>query len=144
MLYFDTSYLVRLYIKDHGADVVRKLAATSRIASSFHGELETIAALHRAYREEPLTRIAYFELLDQFHDDSQAGSFHWLPAGKELVPKLEAGLSETPPPSSFSAPRMPFTSPAPAKMAFTEIYSHDARMLAAAPAFGLKAKNVIK
>ena len=143
MVYFDTSYLVRLYINDHGADAVRKLAAASEVASSFHGEIETIAAIHRVYREEPLTRTAYFELLDQFHDDSHAGSFHWLSAGRELVPKLEAVYRNAS--SKFFLRAADALHLACAREnGFTEIYSNDARMLAAAPAFGLKARNVIK
>jgi predicted nucleic acid-binding protein len=143
VLYFDTSYLVRLYLKDQHADAVRKLAATSKIACSFHGEIETIAAFHRAYREKPLPHADYLFLLDQFRIENLAGSCTWLPAGKEVTPKLEEVYRHAS--SNF------FLRAADAlhlicarENGFTEIYSHDSRMLAAAPAFGLKARNVIK
>jgi predicted nucleic acid-binding protein len=143
MVYFDTSYLVRLYIKDPGAEAVRKLAATTKIACSFHGEIETIAALHRAYREAPLTRAAYIELLDQFHDDSEAGSFTWLVTDKDLRPKLEEVYRNAS--SKFFLRAADALHLACARQnGFKEVYSHDKRMLAAAPAFGLTARNVIK
>jgi predicted nucleic acid-binding protein len=88
MVYFDTSYLVRIYIDDEGFDLVRSLLDTSPIASSFHGEIETIAAFHRVYREKRITRNHYLQLRNQFQDDSQAGAYAWLSAVRELVPKL--------------------------------------------------------
>jgi predicted nucleic acid-binding protein len=143
VLYFDTSYLVRLYLEDEGFDLIRSLAETTAIACSFHGEIETIAAFHRAYREKRLNHAKYSYLLDQFQDDNKDGAFNWLPVGREVIPKLEKVYRNAS--STF------FLRAADAlhlicarENGFTEIYSHDARMLAAASAFGLKAKNIIK
>lgn len=82
MVYFDTSYLVRLYIEDVGFDIVRSLAEPAPIASSFHGEIGTIAALHRVYRDNRISRGDYLKILDQFHDDSKAGLTIGLRPGK--------------------------------------------------------------
>lgn len=48
--YFDTSYLVRLYLRDHGFERVRELTApATAIASAWHAQAEIVAAaLHLA------------------------------------------------------------------------------------------------
>ena len=143
MLYFDTSYLVRIYIDDEGYNQVRSLADTAPVASSFHGEIETIAALHRLYRDKRLPHADYLNFLDQFQADSKAGSFKWLTAGRELVPKLETVYRHASAKFFLRAADALHLACA-RENGFTEIYSNDAHMLAAAPAFGLKARNVIK
>jgi len=143
MVYFDTSYLVRIYIDDEGFDLVRSLLDTYPIASSFHGEIETIAAFHRVYREKRITHAHYLQLLSQFREDSQAGSYAWLSASRELVPKLEEVYRNASAKFFLRAGDALHLACA-RENGFTEIYSNDARMLAAAPAFGLKGKNVIK
>jgi len=119
------------------------LAATADIACSFHGAVESIAAFHRATREKRLTHSEYLAVLDQFQDDDQAGAFTWLPAGKELVPKLEK-IYRKAPSNLFLRSADALHLMCACENGFTEIYSHDVRMLEAAPVFGLKGRNLVK
>jgi predicted nucleic acid-binding protein len=47
MIYFDASYLVRLYYEDLGFQVIRDLAATETVVCAQHGQAEVIKAFHR-------------------------------------------------------------------------------------------------
>jgi predicted nucleic acid-binding protein len=142
VVYFDTSYLVRLYLQDQGAEAVRTLAAKSDIACCLHGRIECIAAFHRACRERGLAHSDYLTLLDQFDDDDNAGGFSWLPFELALTARAEKVYR--------AASSRLFLRAADAlhlacaiENGFREIYSHDRRMLSAAPYFGLKGKNII-
>jgi predicted nucleic acid-binding protein len=142
VVYFDTSYLVRLYLLDQGAEAVRALAAESDIACCLHGRIECIAALHRACRERGLTRADYIILLDQFNEDDRAGGFSWLPLGLGLTFRAEK-VYRAAPPRLFLRAADALHLACAVENAFKEIYSHDQRLLSAAPHFGLKGKNII-
>jgi predicted nucleic acid-binding protein len=120
-----------------------KATLPTAVACSFHGEIETIAAFHRAYREKRVNHARYLRLLNQFRAESKNGAFCWLPLNKEIVPKVEE-VYRNASPNFFLRAADALHLICARENGFTEIYSHDARMLATAPAFGLKARNVIK
>ena len=69
MIYFDVSYIVRLYFEDPGWEKVRDLAAQAPLACSLHGRAEAAGAMHRKLREGVLTPLQYRHLLKQFAVD---------------------------------------------------------------------------
>jgi predicted nucleic acid-binding protein len=143
LLYFDTSYLVRLYLDDPGFNEVRDLAAPSRgIAAAWHARAEVVAALHRAYRERRMDQEAYLCVLDQFLSDSDAAVFRWLVLTEQCQLKVERVFREASTPLFLRAADALHLACA-AENGFDEVYSSDRHFLAAAPLFGLRGVNVI-
>jgi predicted nucleic acid-binding protein len=97
-LYFDTSYLVRLYLEDNSFEAVRKLAASApALASAWHGQAETIAALHRAYREGRFTVERYLIVLNQFKEERCSSHFLWCALTDKVQARLEKAFQSAPP-----------------------------------------------
>lgn len=142
-LCFDTSYLARLYLRDHGFSFVRELAgAAPAIVCAWHGRAETVAALHRAFRERRLEYDSYQVAFDQFLRDSTDGVFRWLPLTNAVQQRVEQFYRKASP-SVFLRAADALHLACAAEHGFTEIYSNDQRFLAAAPHFGLRGIDVI-
>lgn len=143
MIFFDTSYLVRLYLDDHGFTEVRALAARHPVAAAIHGRSETVAALHRAFRERRQPEALFRELVRQFQSDCAEGGFTWLPLSSEVFERVERAY--------FDAPATVFLRAADAlhlacarQQGFAEVFSHDRHLLDAAALFELKGVNIIE
>lgn len=141
MLYFDTSYLVRLYTTDPGWAKVRALAATDTVACCLHGQAEVIAAFHRKFREAAVTRKELETLLTQFELDCRAGAFQWLPLSAAVLERLIGIYRRLPSTVALRAADAIHLACA-AENRFTEIHSNDIRLLAATVHFGLDGANI--
>ena len=142
MIYFDTSYLVRLYFDDPGFEPVRELAATDHVACAHHGQAETIAAFHRKLREGVIRPSHFQALLAQFAADNSAGAINWLPAGEKVLERITDVYADLPASVYLRAADALHLATA-ALHGYKVIYSNDAHLLTAAPQFGLKGKNLI-
>lgn len=142
MIYFDTSYLVRLYFEDPGWEKVRELAATDHLACAVHGHAEMIAAFHRKMREGAIKPVQYGALLGQLAADDELGAIQWLPVARDTMTKVAgvyAGLSA----GVFLRAADALHLATAAQHNFGTIFSNDGHLLAAAPHFGLRGANVM-
>jgi predicted nucleic acid-binding protein len=142
MLYFDSTYLVRLYYRDPGFQEVRELAATGTVACAVHGRSEVDAALHRKVREGSLTSGLYAIAMQEFDSEARAGAYHWIPLSAAVVERVHAAFA-TLPASVFLRAADALHLACAAERGFHEVYSNDQRLLAAAPHFGIRGVDVI-
>lgn len=142
MIYFDTSYLVRLYYQDPGAGRVRSLAATDHIACAALGQAEMMAAFHRKLREGTIKPAAHAALADQVEAHLKAGAFLWLPQTDEILARVRQAYRKLPP-TVFLRGADAIHLATAAEAGFRVVYSNDAHLLAAAMHFGIQGANVI-
>jgi predicted nucleic acid-binding protein len=142
VIYFDTSYLVRLYFEDLGFEQVRQLAATDHVCCAPHGQAETVAAFHRKFRERAILLKSYRALLAQFEADNQAEAIRWLPSGPDALAGIRQIYRDLPA-DVYLRGADALHLAAAAAHGLRVVYSNDTRFLAAAKYFGLKGANVI-
>lgn len=142
MIYFDTSYLVRLYYQDAGADAVRALAATDHVACAAHGQAEMMAAFHRKLREGAIRTAAYAALMGQVRAHIDAGAFQWLAQDGEIFLRIRHVYQKLPTAVFLRAADAIHLATA-AESEFRIVYSNDGHLLAAAKYFGIEGRNVI-
>ena len=142
MIYFDTSYLVRLYFRDPGWEEGRELAATDHLVCAIHGRAEMIAAFHRKLREGAIKPIQYAALLDQAAADDAEEAIRWVPLSPPTLTKVAAVYSALPA-STFLRAADALHLATAAEQGLTTIFSNDHHLLAAATHFGLSGRNVI-
>jgi len=142
VIYFDTSYLVRLYYQDPGAEAVRILAASDHVASAAYGQAEMMAAFHRKLREGAIRPAAYAALVGQVRAHIDAGAFRWLGQDQEIFLLIRQVYQRLPATVFLRAADAIHLATA-AEAGFRIVYSNDAHLLAAAKHFGMEGKDVI-
>ncbi|MFP5233317.1 MAG: type II toxin-antitoxin system VapC family toxin [Acidobacteriota bacterium] len=142
MIYFDTSYLVRLYYQDPGAEAVRALAASDHLACAAHGQAEMVAAFHRKLRDGAIRPASYAVLIGQVEAHIKAGAFRWIPQSEEILFRIRKAYEKLPASVFLRAADAVHLATA-AESGFREVYSNDLHLLSAAKHFGLVGKNVI-
>ncbi len=143
MLYFDTTYLFRVYSTEPGHDQVKALLRdTDKIAIAWHGRAEFASILLRKRREGADTPEQLASLRNQFQADCELGLIDFLPLSEAVMTRLEYVLESAPPETHIRAADALHLACA-AEHGFTEVYSNDRHFLTAAPLFGLRGVNVI-
>jgi predicted nucleic acid-binding protein len=141
--FFDTSYLVRLYLEDVGFEAVRERAAAGpSVAAAWHAQAEIAATLHHAFRERRMASDVFRAALDQFACDREAGLFRWLPLTPDVQRRLEKALRDASA-SVFIRGADALHLACAAEHGFRAVYSNDRHFLAAAGVFGIKGIDIV-
>jgi len=141
--YYDANYLFKLLANEAGSPEVRAHAThVSIICCSLHGRAEFASACHRKLRENAATPEQVRALLAQLGADADAGGLLWLPVNEAVIARVERIFSTAPAATYLRAADGLHLASA-AENGFTEIYSNDRHLLAAAPLFGLQGFNLI-
>ncbi len=142
-LYFDTTYLYRVYSTEPGHEAVKNLVSgIDRLAISRHGRAEFASILLRKRREGSDTPEHLEALNSQFQNDCQSGRIEILPLSEAVMQRIESTLRAAPSSTNLRAADALHLACA-AEHGFAEIYSNDRHFLVAAPLFGLEGFNVI-
>jgi predicted nucleic acid-binding protein len=143
MLYFDTTYLYRIYSTEPGHEAVKVLLTqTDQVVTAWHGRAEFASILLRKRRENSASPEQLSSLADQFQDDCRVALINFLPLSEAVMSRLETTLSSAPASTNLRAADALHLACA-AEHGFTEVYSNDRLFLAAAPLFGLRGVNLI-
>lgn len=143
MFYFDSAYIAKCYLREHGSDEVLDLAESPGQRSAVAlAMVEVHAVFHRHFREGRLDRSTFDAVARSFDDDTRSGLWHWLPVTANLLQRSAAAYR------ALSADLFLRSSDclhlvAAKESGHGEIHSNDRHLLAAAPAFGLRGVNVI-
>jgi predicted nucleic acid-binding protein len=142
-LYFDSSYLFRMYSQEPGHEAVKALLpGCDQIVSAWHARAEIASIVLRHRRERATPSPLLEELHQQFLDEHHAGHVVLLSLDEAGTLRLEDVLRKAPSDTYVRAVDAMHLACA-AEYGFKEVYSNDHHFLAAAPLFGMRGINVI-
>ena len=143
MIYFDSSYMLKCYLPEHGHDEVTQVwEQAETVVCCELGKSEFVAAVHRHLREGRIADVGLQAVLQAWHEDQAADLWNWFPLNEEVFSEVEELFSKLP--SSIflrSADAIHLT--CVRMLGLTEIYSNDRHLLSAATYLGLTPCNVI-
>lgn len=136
-LYFDTAYVAKCYLNESDGAGVRALArSASGLATSAWCRAELASVFHRHLREGGLKRSHVSLLIEMFDTDVGNGVWHLIPLSDDLLRAVASRIARLPRSVYIRGGDAVHLASADAA-GFTEIWTNDRHMLAAAPHFGL-------
>ncbi len=143
MTYFDTAFIAKCYLNEPHAERVRRTAEKAiDLVSSEIARVEMFAVVHRHLRERQITDAHAEAILARFEQDQKLQVWRWLPVTSEIVSRACARVRSLPPALFVrSSDAIHLTTAYDAGVG--EICTNDRHMLAAAPHFQLKGRNLV-
>lgn len=141
-LYFDTAYIAKCYLNEEGGEKVRRLArdAASRYSSAW-SIAEFSCVIQRRIREGFIDKNQGARIRSLFLEQLRNESWILLPVTETLLYRIEALTSALPAKVFLRAGDALHLATA-SEAGFTEIWTNDRHLLAAAPHFGLVGRSV--
>jgi predicted nucleic acid-binding protein len=141
-LYFDTAYLGKCYWNEPDGKAVREMARQADgLFSSAICIAEMACLAHRKVREGPATAADATTSRDLFLDDVRNGVITVMPVTERLLRRVET-LTRTLSPSCYLRACDALHLVTAVDLGFSEIWTNDRHLLAAAPHFGLAGRSV--
>jgi predicted nucleic acid-binding protein len=140
--YLDAGYVAKFYVDEPDSPWVRDLAESlGDVHCAALGRAEVAAALHRKFREGAFGEAAFREIIRQFEDDCSRGLWIWIPVTASMLAATVAVIRQLPK-SVFLRAADAIHLACARESGFTEVYTGDRQMAAAAPHFRVKAVAV--
>ena len=141
-LYFDTAYVAKCYLNEPDGKSVRQLAMqATELSSSAWSVAELACVFHRHVREGAVTRRQATRMRKLFREHVERGTWNLLPVSEGLLLQVET-LTASLPASIYLRGGDAVHLVTAQRAGFTEIWSNDKHLLAAAPRFGLRGRSV--
>jgi predicted nucleic acid-binding protein len=143
MIYFDSNYILKCYLAETQAHLVRAVAAQPTVkCCSVWGRVEVATAFHRKLREGSLTSMELKKVWAHFEADEASGVWKWLPFDQAVQHSVAQTCLRLDAKTFLRAGDAVHLATA-ALHGLKDIYSHDKHLLLAAPEFGLTGKDVL-
>ena len=141
-IYLDSAYIAKCYLNEPDSNAVLDLIESAEIVCSSEWCLAEMATiLHRQVRERVLSRERAQELQRMFLGHVEEGAWALLAVSRELLEDILGGIRQLPGDVFLRAGDALHLVTA-RRFDFTEIWTNDRRLLAAATHFGLIGKSV--
>jgi len=142
MIYLDSSYIVKCYLREVGTPEVMTLVQRSAgCSSAMHARAEAWSGIHRRIRDKSISFSAARDVWRQFERDELSGVWHWLSITQNVVKRTCETFEKLAPNVSLRSADALHLACA-AENRFSDVYSGDRILLAAAPHFGLNGISV--
>jgi len=143
VIYFDSTYVAKVHLFEHGSMEVRALVtAQPDVACCEIGRIELASVLHRKLREGAFDEAHHLNLCNQFEQDLQSNIWHWLSITPAILEQVRMAFRSLPA-GVFLRAGDALHLVCARENNFKEIYSNDRHLVAAASHFGLSAINAI-